>query len=377
MLLDGSLGFAAGVMLAASYWSLLAPALEFAETSGTYGAHTYIPVCIGLLAGAAFVWGADQLIPHGAGDAVAMLTQQSATNTSNGSVGRTDGRSKKHDSEDEQTSQRLLQHQHQPPPPPPLQRAGSLSRKRNISSGRLSHILSDEAFDDMEAHRMPPTHAAGMGGGGGGSGGGKGNKLKQSPPPAGVLPGSGALTRSQSRSGSGKKGGGRASSSARLMSDMVPVDEVAEHDGLPVVWNSQQQRPFTTHSSSSGQDGLARDQQQQQQSQSQLQEAAATLKAQSWRRILLLVIAIVIHNFPEGLAVGVGFGALNDLQPVSGDAASTDAAAAALSPEEELSRQSAYAARFSEAVTLAFGIGLQNFPGQLQWRTRLCTAGPL
>jgi zinc transporter ZupT len=141
------------------------------------------------------------------------------------------------------------------------------------------------------------------------------------------------------------------------MSDMVPVDEVAEHDGLPVVWNSQkQQQPFTTHSSSSGQDGLTREQQQQQQSQSQLQEAAATLKAQSWRRILLLVIAIVIHNFPEGMAVGVGFGALNDLQPVSGDAA------AALSPEEELSRQSAYAARFSEAVTLAFGIGLQNFP---------------
>ena len=36
-LLDTALGFAAGVMLAASYWSLLAPALEMADASGTYG----------------------------------------------------------------------------------------------------------------------------------------------------------------------------------------------------------------------------------------------------------------------------------------------------------------------------------------------------
>ncbi|KAK4017899.1 hypothetical protein OUZ56_033890 [Daphnia magna] len=35
--LDSSLGFAAGVMLAASYWSLLAPAIEMAESSGMYG----------------------------------------------------------------------------------------------------------------------------------------------------------------------------------------------------------------------------------------------------------------------------------------------------------------------------------------------------
>ena len=32
--LDGSLGFAAGVMLAASFWSLLAPGIEMAQTSG-------------------------------------------------------------------------------------------------------------------------------------------------------------------------------------------------------------------------------------------------------------------------------------------------------------------------------------------------------
>jgi zinc transporter 11 len=52
-LLDCSLGFAAGVMLAASYWSLLAPALEKAEPS--YGVHRYAPVAFGFLLGAAFV----------------------------------------------------------------------------------------------------------------------------------------------------------------------------------------------------------------------------------------------------------------------------------------------------------------------------------
>ena len=30
----------------------------------------------------------------------------------------------------------------------------------------------------------------------------------------------------------------------------------------------------------------------------------------SWRRILLLIVAITVHNIPEGLAVGVGFGAV-------------------------------------------------------------------
>lgn len=30
----------------------------------------------------------------------------------------------------------------------------------------------------------------------------------------------------------------------------------------------------------------------------------------SWRRIVLLIVAITVHNIPEGLAVGVGFGAV-------------------------------------------------------------------
>ncbi|XP_061471654.1 zinc transporter ZIP11 isoform X4 [Rhineura floridana] len=62
-ILDGSLGFAAGVMLAASYWSLLAPAIELAEDSGKFGAFAFFPVAVGFTLGAAFVYSADLLLP--------------------------------------------------------------------------------------------------------------------------------------------------------------------------------------------------------------------------------------------------------------------------------------------------------------------------
>nr|XP_014336411.1 PREDICTED: zinc transporter ZIP11 [Bos mutus] len=63
-ILDGSLGFAAGVMLAASYWSLLAPAVEMAMSSGGFGSLAFLPVAIGFTLGAAFVYVADLLMPH-------------------------------------------------------------------------------------------------------------------------------------------------------------------------------------------------------------------------------------------------------------------------------------------------------------------------
>ncbi|EPQ04993.1 Zinc transporter ZIP11 [Myotis brandtii] len=63
-ILDGSLGFAAGVMLAASYWSLLAPAVEMATSSGGFGAFAFFPVAVGFTLGAAFVYLADVLMPQ-------------------------------------------------------------------------------------------------------------------------------------------------------------------------------------------------------------------------------------------------------------------------------------------------------------------------
>lgn len=55
----------------------------------------------------------------------------------------------------------------------------------------------------------------------------------------------------------------------------------------------------------------------------------------SWRRSILLVLAITIHNIPEGLAVGVAFGALAADLP---------------------------SASLGGAIALAIGIGIQNFP---------------
>jgi len=59
--LDGMLGFAAGVMIAASFWSLLAPAIEMAEEMGL---SSWRPVAIGFLAGGAFLLLVDNLLPH-------------------------------------------------------------------------------------------------------------------------------------------------------------------------------------------------------------------------------------------------------------------------------------------------------------------------
>ena len=55
------LGFAAGVMIAASVWSLLIPAIEEAEASGGPG---WIPAAGGFILGAAFLLMLDGLIPH-------------------------------------------------------------------------------------------------------------------------------------------------------------------------------------------------------------------------------------------------------------------------------------------------------------------------
>lgn len=66
-----------------------------------------------------------------------------------------------------------------------------------------------------------------------------------------------------------------------------------------------------------------------------------------WKRIMLLVIAITVHNIPEGLAVGVSFGAIGNTE----------------------------SATFESARNLAIGIGIQNFPEGLAVSLPLHAAG--
>lgn len=55
------LGFASGVMIAASVWSLLMPSIEMAEEQGTAG---WIPASVGFLLGILFLLLLDTIIPH-------------------------------------------------------------------------------------------------------------------------------------------------------------------------------------------------------------------------------------------------------------------------------------------------------------------------
>lgn len=66
-----------------------------------------------------------------------------------------------------------------------------------------------------------------------------------------------------------------------------------------------------------------------------------------WKRILLLVIAVTVHNIPEGLAVGVSFGSIGTSK----------------------------SATFEAARNLALGIGIQNFPEGLVVSLPLHAAG--
>lgn len=59
-ILDGSLGFAGGIMIAASYWSLLAPAIEMCREDRI----SWFAPTVGFLAGGVFLWVVDKILPH-------------------------------------------------------------------------------------------------------------------------------------------------------------------------------------------------------------------------------------------------------------------------------------------------------------------------
>ncbi|XP_078034689.1 zinc/iron regulated transporter-related protein 48C isoform X2 [Augochlora pura] len=186
-LLDISLGFAAGVMIAASYWSLLAPAIEMASKSKIYGLdgeYAFVPVGVGFLVGAAFVYGTDLLISH-----------------------------------------------------------------FGIQSPNMLLAMQSVGFNEQNTRRR----------------------------------------------------------------QIALISSPTEQEGPEVIYED-----------------LTREQ-----------------KNSQWRRILLLVVAITVHNIPEGLAVGVGFAAIG----------------------------SSESATFENARNLAIGIGIQNFPEGLAVSLPLQAAG--
>ncbi|XP_030362326.1 zinc transporter ZIP11 isoform X2 [Strigops habroptila] len=211
-ILDGSLGFAAGVMLAASYWSLLAPAIDMAEESGSFGAFAFFPVALGFALGAAFVYFADLLIP---------------------ALGFSG----------------------------PPHAAFALSFDQRAMKEKYEHEPAHQLVYESELSIRI-------------------DKGENGEP-------------YQRRKGAGP-----------TLPDTPPAFPVAR-DGAPAPGSS------------------------------------------SWRRIMLMILAITIHNIPEGLAVGVGFGAI-------GKSAS---------------------ATFQSARNLAIGIGIQNFPEGLAVSLPLRGAG--
>ncbi|XP_057214107.1 zinc transporter ZIP11-like isoform X2 [Triplophysa rosa] len=196
-ILDGSLGFAAGVMLAASYWSLLAPAIEMAEESGRYGDFAFFPVAVGFALGALFVYFADLMM----------------------SV---------------------------------------------LGVGMDPHMALALPSDVKLAKEKKKNSMAGL----------------------------------------------SEDEDLSIRIDKIENGEVHQRRRGPNTGHTVGQEVNTKPQEQTGQ------------------------TSSSWRRIVLLILAITIHNIPEGLAVGVGFGAVGKTQ----------------------------SATFESARNLAIGIGIQNFP---------------
>eukprot|EP00112_Aurelia_sp_Birch-Aquarium-sp1_P013974 Seg2992.1 transcript_id=Seg2992.1/GoldUCD/mRNA.D3Y31 product="Zinc transporter ZIP11" protein_id=Seg2992.1/GoldUCD/D3Y31 len=216
-ILDGSLGFAAGVMIAASYWSLLAPAIEMASSSSAYGAkgeYAFIPVSIGFLLGALFVYGSDHFL--------------TMMGVSSPNIALALEKSDKSIKVEDSSSIPIL------------------DERPNVDEIITNGTVIDQSIDSASFHERGTT--------------------------------------SHTRKRHGKED---------TLGGNIPTADV---DNSLSITAEEQRR--------------------------------------SWRRILLLIVAITVHNIPEGLAVGVGFGSIG---------------------KSKLST-------LENARNLAIGIGIQNFP---------------
>lgn len=115
-------------------------------------------------------------------------------------------------------------------------------------------------------------------------------------------------------------------------------------DSFPDCLNQQHSNLMTSRRRTTKNVSENRDSETYSASQQALNQASALSQ---WKRIMLLVIAITVHNIPEGLAVGVSFGAIGNTE----------------------------SATFESARNLAIGIGIQNFPEGLAVSLPLHAAG--
>jgi zinc transporter ZupT len=338
LVLDVSLGFAAGVMLAASFFGLMMPALERAQESKLYGDHSWSPLAIGLLAGAAFVHLTEHCLPHGA-DEPAQLEATVATATTTTSIGvapsatttphltnhaqnNTDARSRSSNS-----NQQL-----------------ATSVPTETPSGRR-HADSNGAAPTVELHEVK-IH------------------LQPAAPPLTVLDIS-APTKAEAEA----QAPATVPDTSAAAVAVVPAIDPSE--AVTTVAPLSEEEVAATSATSADED---------------VERSSPTVlsrRSDSWRRLMLLVIAVTLHNFPvshasdsdrhshcsagrgrllmlsamfsfcfclqEGLGVGVAFGALASAKDDSDGAHANDARA----------RTKVYA----NAVSLALAIGLQDFVG--------------
>ncbi|XP_065659559.1 zinc transporter ZIP11 isoform X2 [Hydra vulgaris] len=248
-ILDGSLGFAAGVMTAASYWSLLAPAIEMAVKSGYYGSegqYAFGPVALGFLLGGVFVLLSDMCLPHfSKKDPAIALAIHSRNNESEVS--------------DQNFSSASA-----------VDINDSVDKEKTISDIDNNQPSSESIIENLD--------------------GDQNLVLKDS---------------------------------VKLRFRNIK-DSKSQHQPQVVLEYKIERKNKLDE-----------------------EREKAEAKFKSWTRILLLCIAITIHNIPEGLAVGVAFGAIGTSD----------------------------SATFDSARNLAIGIGIQNFPEGMAVSVPLCAAG--
>lgn len=216
-------------MIAASFWSLLAPAIEMAESSGYYGENgqfAFLPVAIGFLAGAIFVYGIDKFISYLGINSNSMMIALT------------------HTSKD----------------------------KAEIALNDTQHGIESNSKNEHLHHQNDNSTTIGM----------------------------------------------------DSFADCINV----QHSG-----SSRRRRKNSVEKDLSTYT-----------SQQKLNNEQSNSQ---WKRIILLVVAITVHNIPEGLAVGVSFGAIGSTK----------------------------SATFESARNLAIGIGIQNFPEGLAVSLPLHAAG--